>query len=139
MPIPIDQIIARMEWAARNQLAEYAAQAEGLSIVIRRRTCDVAAPVVAAPATDAADVADVAAHDDALRAPLAGLCHLRPEVGGAPFVNVGDRVEAGQTVCIVEAMKMMTSIPAGVPGTVREILIADGETVAAGAPLMRIG
>lgn len=138
MPIPVDQIIARMEWAARHQLAEYAARADGLSILIRRSPGDAATPGPAAPGSASEPVSEPAG-DDLLRSPLAGLCHLHAEAGGAPFVTLGARVEAGQTLCIVEAMKMMTAIPATASGTVHEILVADGQTVAAGTPLMRIG
>ena len=53
-------------------------------------------------------------------------------------LKVGDTVEAGQTICIIEAMKMMTQIPSDRSGTVEAILVGDGDTVAAGAPLMRI-
>lgn len=136
MPITIDSIIAGMEWAADNHLAEFAFSAEGHRITIRRGAAGGAQP--APPAAAAAAPPVPASEADAVTAPLAGLCHLRPESGGAAFVEPGARVEAGQTICIIEAMKMMTPIPAPQAGTVEAILVGDGATVEAGAPLMRI-
>lgn len=136
MSIQVDQIIERMKWASRNGLSEYAGQAGDCRVTITRMS---AAPVAAAPAPLAEpEAAEPPVADDALKAPLAGLCHLRPEAGGQPFVKPGDRVEAGQTLCIIEAMKMMTSILAEAAGTVQEIIVQDGATIAAGQPLMRI-
>lgn len=136
MPITIDSIISGMEWAAENHLAEFALSAEGHRITIRRGAGD--APLPAQPAIKAAQAAPAAPEADAVTAPLAGLCHLRPESGGTAFVEVGARVEAGQTICVIEAMKMMTPIPAPQAGTVEAIMVGDGVTVEAGAPLMRI-
>lgn len=136
MPITIDSIISGMEWAAENHLAEFAFSAEGHRITIRRGAGD--APLPAQPAIKAAQAAPAAPEADAVTAPLAGLCHLRPESGGMAFVEVGARVEAGQTICVIEAMKMMTAIPAPQAGTVEAIMVGDGVTVEAGAPLMRI-
>lgn len=137
MSITIESIIARMEWAAARQLAEYSRSEDGYQITIRRTVIDTAnisaPPVVSAPAPF------VSADDGSLvAAPMAGLCHLKPEAGGKPFVQVGDTVEAGQTICIIEAMKMMTQIPSDRSGTVEAILVGDGDTVAAGAALIRI-
>lgn len=141
MPVPIETIIERMEWAARHQLAEYAWRADGHRVTIKR-TADEALPApagAAAPTVPAQPTVEPSTSGDtSVSAPLAGLCHLRPEVGGVPFVNIGDQVEVGQTICIIEAMKMMTSIPAEVAGRVEAIFVTDGDTVAAGAPLMRI-
>lgn len=136
MTIQVDQIIERMKWAARNGLCEYSGKAGDCRVTIALMS---AAPVAAVSAPSAAaEAAESPAAHDALKAPLAGLCHLCPEAGGQPFVKPGDRVEAGQTLCIIEAMKMMTSIPAEAAGTVQEIIVQDGAAVAAGQPLMRI-
>jgi len=136
MPIQVDQIIERMEWASRNGLSEYAAQAGDCRVTITRSSAATVAAVSAPMAPPESAEPEVA--KNALKASLAGLCHLCPEAGGQPFVKLGDRVEAGQTLCIIEAMKMMTSIPAEVAGTVQDIIVKDGATVTAGQPLMRI-
>jgi acetyl-CoA carboxylase biotin carboxyl carrier protein len=62
-------------------------------------------------------------------APLVGTFYRAPQPGAKPFVEVGDRVDAGQTVCIVEAMKMMNEVCASEAGTVAEIAVENGEWV----------
>lgn len=70
--------------------------------------------------------------------PMVGTFYVAPEPGAAPFVQVGDRVEAGQPVGIVEAMKLMNPVPAERSGEVMEVLVGDGEPVEFGQPLVRI-
>lgn len=99
------------------------------------------APAAAAPAAAAAaPVAheDPAQHPGALTSPMVGTAYLSAEPGAAPFVSVGATVTEGQTVLIIEAMKTMNHIPAQKAGTVKRILVADGNSVEYGAPLMII-
>jgi acetyl-CoA carboxylase biotin carboxyl carrier protein len=70
--------------------------------------------------------------------PMVGTFYRAPAPGESPFVEVGDRVRKGQTVCIIEAMKLMNEIEAEVSGQVMEILLQNGEPVEYGQPLMRI-
>jgi acetyl-CoA carboxylase biotin carboxyl carrier protein len=70
--------------------------------------------------------------------PMVGTFYRAAAPGEAPFVEVGDRVRNDQTVCIIEAMKLMNEIEAEVSGQVMEILVANGEPVEYGQPLMRI-
>ncbi|MDZ8025285.1 MAG: acetyl-CoA carboxylase biotin carboxyl carrier protein [Nostoc sp. SerVER01] len=70
--------------------------------------------------------------------PMVGTFYRAPAPGEAPFVEVGDRVRKGQTVCIIEAMKLMNEIEAEVSGQVMEILLQNGDPVEYGQPLMRI-
>jgi acetyl-CoA carboxylase biotin carboxyl carrier protein len=70
--------------------------------------------------------------------PMVGTFYRAPAPGEAAFVEVGDRVRSGQTVCIIEAMKLMNEIEAEVSGQVMEILVQNGEPVEYGQPLMRI-
>ncbi len=74
-----------------------------------------------------------------IRAPLAGIVHLAPGPEAAPFVTVGERVEAGRVVAIVEAMKVLNEVRAERAGTVETVLVTAGEEVEAGQPLLRIG
>jgi acetyl-CoA carboxylase biotin carboxyl carrier protein len=69
---------------------------------------------------------------------MVGTAYLSPEPGARPFVEVGSKVLAGQTLLIVEAMKTMNQIPAPRAGTVKQILIEDGRPVEFGEPLMII-
>jgi len=92
----------------------------------------------AAPAPAATPAAAEAAprlNGEAVTSPMVGTVYLQPEPGAPPFVKVGDTVQAGQTLFIVEAMKTMNPIPAPKGGRVVEILVADGQPVEFGAPL----
>ena len=71
-------------------------------------------------------------------APIFGVCHLSPSPGAPPFVTVGDTIAAGQTLCLIEAMKMFTKVEAGRAGLLTAILIGSGQEVDAGLPLFRI-
>lgn len=88
------------------------------------------------PAAARTAPADPAEHPGAVTSPMVGTAYLSPEPGAEPFVAVGDAVEAGQTLMIIEAMKTMNHIPAPHAGTVKRILVADGTPVEYGAPLM---
>lgn len=70
--------------------------------------------------------------------PMVGTFYRAPAPGEPPFVEVGDRIRARQTVCIIEAMKLMNEIEGEVSGQVMEILVEDGQPVEFGQPLMRI-
>ena len=81
---------------------------------------------------DGARADEAPAEDDgrtAVTAPLVGRFFRAPRPDAAPFVEVGDIVDGGQPVCIVEAMKVMNEVAPGVPGRVAEILVANGEFV----------
>ena len=69
---------------------------------------------------------------------MVGTFYLSPEPGAPPFVAPGTRVEADTTVCIIEVMKLMNSIPAGCAGMVRRVLVNDAEPVEYGQPLIAI-
>ncbi|MCA3748350.1 MAG: acetyl-CoA carboxylase biotin carboxyl carrier protein [Rubrobacter sp.] len=73
-----------------------------------------------------------------VRSPLVGTFYRAPAPDEDPYVEVGDRVRAGQTLCIVEAMKLMNEIPADVSGEVVEILVEDGQAVEYDQPLFYI-
>lgn len=100
------------------------------------------APAVVAPAAPAATApapnpsGDPSTNPDTVPSPMVGTVYLAPEPGAPAFVSIGDRVNAGQTLLIVEAMKTMNHIPAPRAGVVRRILVEDGAPVEFGAPLM---
>jgi len=81
---------------------------------------------------------DPAQHPGAVTSPMVGTVYLSAEPGAAAFVTVGATVTEGQTVMIIEAMKTMNQIPAPRAGVVKRILVADGNPVEYGAPLMII-
>ena len=88
----------------------------------------------------------MAARDDApgsdgavtIDAPMLGTFYRAREPGAEPFVDVGARVEPGTVVCLIEVMKMMNSIQAGVSGTVVEVCAENAKHVEFGAPLFRV-
>ncbi|WP_349364379.1 MAG: acetyl-CoA carboxylase biotin carboxyl carrier protein [Roseitalea porphyridii] len=100
------------------------------------------APAPAAPAAPAAEApAPAAASEDrsnAVPAPMVGTAYLAPAPGAEPFIAVGASVTEGETLVIIEAMKVMNQIAAPRSGTVTEILIEDGEPVEFGQPLLVI-
>ncbi len=93
-----------------------------------------AAPAAAAPAA----VADVAMHPGVVPSPMVGTAYWASEPGAKPFIEVGSRVSVGQTLLIIEAMKTMNQIPSPRAGTVKQILIEDGQPVEFGEPLVII-
>jgi acetyl-CoA carboxylase biotin carboxyl carrier protein len=97
-----------------------------------------AAAPVAVAAASASGAADPAKHPGAVPSPMVGTAYWSPEPGAKPFVEVGTRVAAGQTLLIIEAMKTMNQIPSPRAGTVTQILVEDGQPVEFGEPLMII-
>lgn len=98
-----------------------------------------AAPApVAAPAAAAAETAAPAVPANAVKSPMVGTAYLSPEPGAAPFAAVGDKVAAGDTLLIVEAMKVMNPIVAPNGGTVKAVLVETGQPVEFDQPLMVI-
>lgn len=94
-------------------------------------TAPAAAPT-AAPAADA----DLGKHPGAVKSPMVGTAYLASEPGKPNFVAVGDKVTAGQTLLIIEAMKTFNPIKAPKAGTVMQILVANAHPVEFGEPLM---
>jgi acetyl-CoA carboxylase biotin carboxyl carrier protein len=98
-----------------------------------------AAAPAAAPSAEAAPAAAPAARGDAVKSPMVGTIYLQPSPEAPAFIKVSDSVTEGQTMMIVEAMKTMNPIPAPKAGKVLEILVADGQPVEFGEPLVVIG
>ena len=108
----------------------------------------IATPVVASAAPAAAPAPAVAAEPAAapvaaedtrtINSPMVGTFYRAPSPGAKPFADVGQKVKAGDTVCIIEAMKLMNEITAGSDGVVAEIMVENGQIVEYGQPLMKI-
>ncbi|MGR3467304.1 MAG: acetyl-CoA carboxylase biotin carboxyl carrier protein [Shimia sp.] len=150
-------IKALAELLRENDLSELEVKrdyAEDDSLEVRVSRTMTAAPVIAAPAAPAPAAApaaaaapapaaapasdDPASHPGAVTSPMVGTAYLASEPGADPFITVGAQVKEGQTVLIIEAMKTMNQIPAPASGTVKRILVGDGDPVEYGAPLMII-
>lgn len=102
----------------------------------------VAAPTVAPAAPEPATQTPAAAPEPKgteVTAPMVGVFYAAPAPGDEPFVRVGSKVKAGETLCIIEAMKVLNEVTAEADGEVLEICVADGDLVEFGSCLMRIG
>jgi acetyl-CoA carboxylase biotin carboxyl carrier protein len=98
----------------------------------------VAAPLTVAAAEVAAPVADISKHPGLVPSPMVGTAYLAPEPGKPDFISVGGKVTEGDTLMIIEAMKVMNPILAPRSGTVTRILIANAQSVEYGEPLVII-
>lgn len=102
----------------------------------------VAVPATAPAAPEPAAQAPAAApksQGTEVTAPMVGVFYAAPAPGDEPFVRVGSKVKAGETLCIIEAMKVLNEVTAESDGEVLEICVADGDLVEFGSCLMRIG
>ena len=100
------------------------------------------APAVAPipiPAPTAAPAAAAVAEGDVLKSPMVGTFYRASAPGAKPFVELGQSVKAGETVCIVEAMKLLNEIEADRDGVIKAILVENGQPVEYGQPLFIIG
>ena len=149
-PMRVDTALVK-ELAAlltENELNEIEVKDGDRKIKVRRDAMPfVAAAAAPAPAASAPAPAPAAAQaepaDDvsgnAVKSPMVGTAFLAPEPGAAPFIAAGQAVKAGETLLIVEAMKVMNPIAAPSGGVVKKILVADGQPVEFDQPLVILG
>ena len=123
----------RIARAMPNQMPMYAHMPMPAVTVAPSPVQQVAAPAAAAPGPLRAGVGE-----HIVTAPMVGTYYSAPSPGAKNFVEIGDEVELGQVMCIIEAMKMMNQIEAEKAGTVQAILVKNGEPVEFGQPLFII-
>ncbi len=134
------------ELLSANDLTEIEVEDGDRKIKVRREAAPVTyahAPTPAPhvhtpaplPAALAASVEAPAAVVDAIKSPMVGTCYLSPEPGAKPFASVGDKISEGDTLLIIEAMKVMNPILSTKSGTVRQVLVSDGQPVEFDQPL----
>ena len=144
---PADQIDVRLvrklaDILIETGLSEIEVERDGLKVRVAKgggQAIQYAppAPVYAAPASEAAaPAAETRRAGDLVTSPMVGTVYLQPQPDADTFIKVGDTVQAGQTLMIVEAMKTMNPIPAPRAGVVLEILISDSQPVEFGEPLL---
>lgn len=92
------------------------------------------APVTAAETAPAVDES----HIQKITSPIVGTFYSKPNPTAKQFVNIGDVVDAEKTVCIIEAMKVMNQLPAGISGKIVAVLVKDGDAVEYGQPLFKV-
>ena len=149
--VDINQIRELVKVVEESGVGEITVEEEGMRISVRMpgsapaaaaapvAAAAPAAPAAAAPAAAPAEAAPARpAHWVEVTAPMVGTFYAAPAPGEAPFVKVGDEVAAGETLCIVEAMKLMNEIAAPQMGTVREVCLDDATPVEFSTPLFYI-
>lgn len=159
MPIDFNQLRELLSAIAQTELSEVILKSEDFELTVRKGSVTLPTTV---PAGNAAEVAMVSAPipqpvalttppadsvsqspvDDSklveITSPMVGTFYQAPAPDEAPFVEVGERISSGQTVCIIEAMKLMNEIEAEVSGQVVEILVQNAEPIEYGQALMRV-
>ena len=133
-----------------EELGELSIETEGFSLYVSKGAASAEArsggvqpttPPERAPAPTATPAAQANPETNGLvdiPSPMLGTFYRAEAPGAAPFVEVGASVDAETTVCIIEVMKMMNSVPAGVSGTIAEIVPENGQLVEYGEPLFRV-
>ena len=148
----VDSALVRelAELLSANELTEIEVEDGDRKVRVRRDAAPVmayaptpafaATPAAAAPAiASAAEAATAAAAPvDAIKSPMVGTAYLSPEPGAKPFIAVGQSVKQGDTLLIVEAMKVMNPIPSPKGGKVTQILVTDSQPVEFDQPLVVI-
>ena len=146
----VECIEALAEIVKKNDLGKIRISTEDLDIVIEGKKCVPPAPAMpvpmmpAAPAASAAPAAQQSApaaqevSGNIITSPIVGTFYAAPSPEKPPFVKVGDTVNAGDVVCIIESMKLMNEINSEFSGKVAEIYAKDGQPVEYGQKLMRI-
>jgi acetyl-CoA carboxylase biotin carboxyl carrier protein len=157
MDIDLEELASLIELLKEADFSEFRYERGDTRLLVRRgelaaaegfdERARVMPVVVAAPGGPLPGAAAVAAPPRAtempdgaiaVTAPLLGVFYRRPKPGEAPFVQVGDRVDADTVLCIVEVMKLMNSVHAGQAGTIAAIHADDGQLVEFGAPLFSL-
>ena len=143
----LQQIKACIDAMASSDLAEMEFSRDGWTLRLARRAPGApaaaaprVAPSVARPASapSVSREAAVPPVDSMVRAPLYGVVHLQPSPGEPAFVTPGLAVKAGQTLCVIEAMKVFNEVRAERDGVVEAVLVASGQEVESGQPLVRL-
>ncbi|MHA6729200.1 acetyl-CoA carboxylase biotin carboxyl carrier protein [Devosia sp. A369] len=123
-----------MDWVAASPLLEFEWSDGTTRIHLRKAAAGVGAQAVAPSPSPAA-----AASGEQAVSPLYGIFHVGPAPGAPPYVSLGQQVRAGETLCVIEAMKMFHKVEAACDGTIDAILAVAGDEVAVGQPLFSIG
>ena len=145
----LQKIKTLIEFVGRSRISELVVSQDGTTVRISNSISRQAAaagnsgvarqqPVRPSVVTDVVEAEGDKAGQTVV-APFFGLLHRSPSPGAPPFVEVGDVVEAGQSLCIIEAMKVFNTVSAQKAGAILRILAGDGQEVEAGQPLMEIG
>ena len=143
-PLQVDTGLVRQlaEMLNESDLSEIEVQDGGRRIVVKRKLAAApayhAAPAAIAPAAPPPAAAETPAadHPGTVKSPMVGTVYLAGQPGAKPFIQPGDKVSAGDTLLIVEAMKVMNPITAPRAGTVKQVLVQDAQPIEFDQPLV---
>jgi acetyl-CoA carboxylase biotin carboxyl carrier protein len=142
MPLSDDDVREILRIIDESELDELRIETEGLSLHVLRGGAPASEPELEPKpeprAQETLAAPDVPSDALTIASPTIGVFYRAPAPGAAPFVEVGTRVEPGTIVCIIEVMKMMNSVPAGIAGTIAEIHVDNAHPVEYGQPLFRV-
>ena len=130
-----DELLALLDHFSASALHRMEYEEGGVRLMLEKAP---PAPTAAEPAVPAVPAAAPKAEGSVIKAPLVGTFYAAPSPEAAPFVRAGDRVKKDTTVCIIEAMKMMSEVPAPCDCVIEEVLPASGDLVGYDQPLFRI-
>lgn len=116
-----------------------ASQAPMMAAPVTYAAAPAPTPAAAAAPTEPVTAAPAAIQGHVVKAPMVGTFYRAPSPGASPFVEVGQSVNEGQPLCIIEAMKLLNEIEADKSGVIKEVLVENGEPVEFGQPLFVIG
>ena len=132
----MDHLIKLIEAVSHSGLSRFEYEESGVKIHMEKpETVQVNSVQVQ---TEVSEQIQEAAEDQVITCPLVGIFYAAPEEGAQAFVSVGDSVKKGQTLAIVEAMKLMNEIESEYDGIVTEVLVENGQAVEFGQPLFKI-
>ena len=147
MELNVDNIKSLMDRVAKNKLTRLEIESEGMKVVIEGPKTEViqvpAAQVAAAPAAAAPSSAAPAPEKEEIKghvvnSPIVGTFYHSPAPEKPPYVSVGSKVKKGDTLFIIESMKLMNEVPSDVDGTVTQILVDNAQPVEYGQPILVI-
>ena len=137
MPLSADDVREILRLIDESEGEELRVETERFSLYVRREG-DEPARIPDGPDSPVAAAQPVDTELHTVASPMLGTFYRAQAPGAAPFVDVGARVEPDTVVCLIEVMKMMNSVPAGVVGTIVEVCAENAELVENGAPLFQV-
>ena len=137
MPLTDDDVREILRLIDESEGDELRVETERFTLYVRRAAAEPA-PIPAAPDSSATPTPTGSGGLHTVASPMLGTFYRAQAPGAPPFVDVGTRVEAHTIVCLIEVMKMMNSVPAGVMGTIVEVCVENAELVEHGAPLFQV-
>jgi len=141
----LDKIKALLDYMGRSRVQEMRVTQDGTTVVIRNAPLHAPASISSTKESTGTVVSLADGLKEAavetktiVRAPASGIVHQAASPGATALAQINAQVEVGQGLCVLEAMKVFTTIPAPFAGTIKRVLFEDGAEVAAGDPLVEI-